>query len=261
MAENLSSFGVYIAVTVAGCSAGDKEKKVAKLEKYREQLCEHVCAAKRSVESIFNTAQGRSVVSSGTLFAEVVMTCLYHASPVLESQLPRFAHFWFPSAHVCLGVSTGDAHTKADHTYTLLHVPPQENAEEGCPIKYAVSTGTVFHFYLNDIKEGHIQIPMNQLVSVLSIAFCLKHLQQTSEEGNFLFSIAVYCKNKQIHEFGSSTLYRNLEYWTERDKVGILNSLLLDKELEPQGAPRPKRGIESPEDLENTKMKKIDECP
>jgi hypothetical protein len=43
--------------------------------------------------------------------------------------------------------------------------------------------------------------------------------------------------------------------------VGILNSLLLDKELEPPGAPRPKRGIESPEDSENTKKKKINECP
>jgi hypothetical protein len=197
MAENLSSFGVYIAVAVTGCSAGDKEKKVAKLEKYREQLCEHdVCAAKRSVESIFNTAQGRSVVSSGTLFAkEVVMTCLYGACPALESQLPRFAHFWFPSAHVCLGVSTGDAHTKADHTYTLLHVPPQEN-EEGCPIKYAVSTGTVFHFYLNDMKEGHIQIPMNQLVSVLSIAFCLKHLQ--TSEGNFCLALLCIARTNKF---------------------------------------------------------------
>lgn len=172
--------------------------------KYREQLFDHVCAAKKNVESIFLGTKGRSVVTSGTILSEALFEAMYDANPELKLQHPKLSQWWWPAAFVCLDAYTEIEHTERDLTYTLLHVPRQRKRWQ-VSLQYDESTGTVFNFYLN---EGlTIKVPMKVGVTIFYSAFFLKHRQTSS--GKPLVNIAVY-GNQKIFQFGKKTLERNL---------------------------------------------------
>lgn len=198
-ALNFSSLAEYSIKS----GASEEEEKA-----YREQLCQHINAAKLSLERSFKCAIGRSVVTSGFILSQVLMKCLFQINPELENQHPRMGSWWFPSAFLCIDACTERPHTEPDHTYTLLHVPPQDNGDG--PIKYAESTGTFFNFYLNGKSRAsgdHIRIPMNVGVSIFFNGFFLLHNQ--TRNGKPLINIGVY-GNKNVHLFGSATLERNM---------------------------------------------------